>query len=106
MDGLQEAGARLHIGHSVLNLKGSDGSRLPNAIVVSSAIPPDNVEILHAKSAGVPVLVHQSVKFGIFFCFNSFLFLLCKYFGSFSMYSHLESYGLLLKGKVSMKFPH
>ncbi|KAM3682181.1 hypothetical protein ACB098_12G054100 [Castanea mollissima] len=55
MDGLQEAGARLHIGHSVLNLKGSDGSRLPNAIVVSSAIPQDNVEILHAKSAGVPV---------------------------------------------------
>uniref|UniRef100_A0A2N9EEY2 Mur ligase C-terminal domain-containing protein n=1 Tax=Fagus sylvatica TaxID=28930 RepID=A0A2N9EEY2_FAGSY len=32
-----------------------DGSRLPNAIVVSSAIPQDNVEILHAKSAGVPV---------------------------------------------------
>ena len=56
MDGLQEAGAHLHIGHSVLNLKGSDdGSRLPNAIVVSSAIPQDNVEILHAKSAGVPV---------------------------------------------------
>ncbi|KAK7859273.1 udp-n-acetylmuramate--l-alanine ligase [Quercus suber] len=55
MDGLQEAGARLHIGHSVLNLKGSDGSRLPNAIIVSSAIPQDNVEILHAKSAGVPV---------------------------------------------------
>jgi len=55
MDSLQEAGARLHIGHSVLNLKGSDGSRLPNAIVVSSAIPQDNVEILRAKSAGVPV---------------------------------------------------
>ena len=72
MDGVQEAGARLHIGHSVLNLKGSDGSRLPNAIVVSSAIPPDNVEILHAKSAGVPVWVHQSVKFGIFFLLQFF----------------------------------
>ena len=41
--------------HSGLNFKGSDGSRLPNVIVVSSAIPQDNVEILHAKSAGVPV---------------------------------------------------
>ena len=40
--------------HSGLNFKGSDGSRLPNAIAVSSAIPQDNVEILHAKSAGVP----------------------------------------------------
>ena len=40
--------------HSGLNLKGSDGSRLPNVIVVSSAIPQDNVEILRAKSAGVP----------------------------------------------------
>ncbi|XP_065625050.1 uncharacterized protein LOC112039425 [Quercus suber] len=41
--------------HSGLNFKGSDGSRLPNVIVVSSAIPQDNVEILRAKSAGVPV---------------------------------------------------
>lgn len=41
--------------HSGLNFKGSDESRLPNVIVVSSAIPQDNVEILHAKSAGVPV---------------------------------------------------
>ncbi|KAK0597590.1 hypothetical protein LWI29_026760 [Acer saccharum] len=29
--------------------------RLPIAVVVSSAIPQDNVEILHAKSVGVPV---------------------------------------------------
>jgi UDP-N-acetylmuramate-alanine ligase len=55
MDGLQEAGAHLHIGHSVSNLKGITGSRLPDAMVVSSAIPQDNVEILHANAAGVPV---------------------------------------------------
>ncbi|KAK9293368.1 hypothetical protein L1049_021360 [Liquidambar formosana] len=55
MDGLQEAGARLHIGHSVLNVQRNNGSGLPDAVVVSSAIPQENVEILHAKSVGVPV---------------------------------------------------
>lgn len=55
MDGLQEAGAHLNIGHSVSSLKGIKGSRLPDAMVVSSAIPQDNVEILHANAAGVPV---------------------------------------------------
>lgn len=55
MDRLQEAGARLHIGHSASNLRRRNGSRLPNAVVISSAIPHDNVEILHAKFVGVPV---------------------------------------------------
>ncbi|XVF50873.1 hypothetical protein PTKIN_Ptkin04bG0138600 [Pterospermum kingtungense] len=55
MDGLQRAGVRLHVGHSMLNIQRQNGSRFPNAIVVSSAIPQDNVEILHAKSNGIPV---------------------------------------------------
>lgn len=55
MDGLQQAGVRLHVGHSVSNIQSKNGSRFPNAVVVSSAIPQDNVEILHAKSIGVPV---------------------------------------------------
>lgn len=55
MEGLQEAGACLYIGHSVSNLCKSNGLNLPDAIVVSSAIPQDNVEILHAKSVGVPM---------------------------------------------------
>ncbi|GMN44543.1 hypothetical protein TIFTF001_013721 [Ficus carica] len=55
MDRLQEAGARLHIGHSASNLRRRNGSRLPNAVVISSAIPHDNVEILNAKFVGVPV---------------------------------------------------
>ncbi|KAK9914315.1 hypothetical protein M0R45_038101 [Rubus argutus] len=55
MDALKEAGACLHIGHSVTNMQRHCASRLPDAIVVSSAIPQDNVEILYAKSAGVPV---------------------------------------------------
>lgn len=55
MSGLQEAGANLYIGHSVSNIKSNDGSRFPNAIVVSSAISQDNVEILLAEAIGVPV---------------------------------------------------
>ncbi|KAI8030434.1 UDP-N-acetylmuramate--L-alanine ligase [Camellia lanceoleosa] len=56
MDGLEDAGARLHVGHSVSNMqKHHNGLILPNSIVVSSSIPPDNVEILYAKSVGVPV---------------------------------------------------
>ncbi|XVE58477.1 hypothetical protein DITRI_Ditri04bG0172600 [Diplodiscus trichospermus] len=55
MDGLQQAGVRLNVGHSALNIQSQSGSRFPNAIVVSSAIPQDNVEILHAKSIGIPV---------------------------------------------------
>ncbi|XP_043719748.1 UDP-N-acetylmuramate--L-alanine ligase-like isoform X3 [Telopea speciosissima] len=55
VDGLQEAGARLYLGHSKSNIHRNDRLGLPNAIVVSSAIPPANVEILYAKSIGVPV---------------------------------------------------
>ncbi|KAH1080451.1 hypothetical protein J1N35_020212 [Gossypium stocksii] len=55
MDGLQQAGVRLHIGHSTLNIQSKNGSRFPNCIVVSSAISEDNAEVLHAKSIGIPV---------------------------------------------------
>ncbi|KAK3220326.1 hypothetical protein Dsin_014296 [Dipteronia sinensis] len=56
MHGLKDAGARLYIGHSMSNIEGNNGgSRFPDAVVVSSAIPHYNVEILHAKSVGVPV---------------------------------------------------
>ncbi|KAI8564872.1 hypothetical protein RHMOL_Rhmol03G0216500 [Rhododendron molle] len=55
MDGLHEAGAWLYVGHSVSNMQKHNGLILPKAIVVSSAIPQDNVEILYAKSVGVPV---------------------------------------------------
>ncbi|OMO68391.1 hypothetical protein CCACVL1_19984 [Corchorus capsularis] len=55
MDGLEQAGVRLHVGHSMSNVESNNGLRFPNAIVVSSAIPQDNVEILHAKSMGIPV---------------------------------------------------
>lgn len=54
MDALREAGARVYIGHSELNLRKNNGS-VPNALVMSSAIRGSNVEILHADSIGVPV---------------------------------------------------
>ena len=56
MNRLQGSGARLHVGHSVSNLRSNDnGSRWPNALIISSAIPQNNVEVLHAKSVGIPV---------------------------------------------------
>ncbi|KAJ8633542.1 hypothetical protein MRB53_026878 [Persea americana] len=55
MDGLKQAGAQLYFGHSVSNMQKNDGMSLPTAIVISSAVPPDNEEILHAKSVGLPV---------------------------------------------------
>ncbi|XP_055826165.1 uncharacterized protein LOC129894478 isoform X3 [Solanum dulcamara] len=54
MDVLREAGVRVYIGHSELNLRKNNGS-VPNALVMSSAIRGSNVEILHADSIGVPV---------------------------------------------------
>ena len=55
MDGLQEAGSRLYEGHSVTNMQKRKGLIFPKAIVVSSAIPQDNVEISNANSVGVPM---------------------------------------------------
>lgn len=67
MDGLKQAGAQLYIGHSVSNMRKNDGMSLPTAIVISSAVPPDNEEILHAKSVGLPVFVSLLFSFFPFF---------------------------------------
>lgn len=72
MDGLKQAGAQLYIGHSVANMQRNNGRSLPTAIVISSAIPPDNEEILHAKSVGLPVFVSLLLSPPpqiFFFCF-------------------------------------
>ncbi|XP_047970895.1 UDP-N-acetylmuramate--L-alanine ligase-like isoform X2 [Salvia hispanica] len=56
MDALKEAGASLFVGHSERNLHwNGEISSFPQAVVVSSAIPPENVEVLIAKSRGVPM---------------------------------------------------
>lgn len=57
MDGLQAARACLHIDHSISNIERDNKSRFSNALVIASAIPHDNVEILHTKSVGVPQYV-------------------------------------------------
>ncbi|XP_029116161.1 uncharacterized protein [Elaeis guineensis] len=55
MDELHEAGARLSIGHSASNMERNAGSGLPDVVVVSSAIPADNEEIVHAKLMDIPI---------------------------------------------------
>ncbi|KAJ0966934.1 hypothetical protein J5N97_023851 [Dioscorea zingiberensis] len=55
LDKLCTAGARLYIGHSVSNMENRNGSRLPNAIIVSSAVPSDNEEVAYANSVGIPI---------------------------------------------------
>jgi UDP-N-acetylmuramate--alanine ligase len=46
---LRSEGATVSIGHDAENIRGSD------AVVISSAIPEDNPEILAARDAGIPV---------------------------------------------------
>lgn len=68
MDQLQRAGARLFIGHSIASFERLRVSAQPDAVVISSAIPKDNVEILHAKSVGIPMLVlHSAFSFSLYF---------------------------------------
>ena len=47
---LEAAGATVYLGHAVAQIAGAD------AVVVSSAVPEDNVEVSAARSAGLPVL--------------------------------------------------
>lgn len=47
---LEEMGATIHIGHRVTNLGHAD------MVVVSSAIPANNVELVAAREAGIPVI--------------------------------------------------
>ncbi|MBI2265607.1 MAG: UDP-N-acetylmuramate--L-alanine ligase, partial [Armatimonadetes bacterium] len=47
---MQDLGARIFVGHAESNIRGAD------AVIVSSAIPEDNPEIVAARACGVPVL--------------------------------------------------
>ena len=47
---LQAAGAQVFIGHNAENVQGAD------VVVRSSAVPDDNVEVVAAQEAGIPVL--------------------------------------------------
>ena len=52
---LEAAGATVTVGHSAENLED------PDAIVVSTAIPADNSEVVEARARGVPVLARAQV---------------------------------------------
>ena len=47
---LENLGATVYLGHSAAHVNGAD------MVVVSSAIGPDNEELVHSKSLGIPVL--------------------------------------------------
>ena len=52
---LAEDGATVYVGHSPDNLLCNTTGALPDALVISSAIPDANVEVQLARERGVPV---------------------------------------------------
>ena len=55
ISGLRALGARVEIGHDPAHLVAGDGS-MPGALVVSTAIRPDNPELVRAHELDIPVL--------------------------------------------------
>ncbi len=53
---LSKMGARVFIGHDADNLYASDASPEPDLVLISSAIPTDNTEVLAAEARGIPVV--------------------------------------------------
>lgn len=51
LDSLRQDGARIYIGHDAANINGAE------AVVVSTAIPDDNPEVLAAKAREIPVFI-------------------------------------------------
>ncbi|MDQ7028325.1 MAG: UDP-N-acetylmuramate--L-alanine ligase [Ardenticatenia bacterium] len=49
LEALRKAGARVHVGHSADHVADAD------LVVVSSAVPPDNPEVMAAQERGIPV---------------------------------------------------
>ncbi|MBN1438415.1 MAG: UDP-N-acetylmuramate--L-alanine ligase [Anaerolineales bacterium] len=49
LDGLRDLGAQVELGHAAENVRGAD------AVIVSSAVKEDNVEVAAARRAGLPV---------------------------------------------------
>jgi len=52
---LRDAGATVFAGHTALHLGNLPGGGPPDAVVVSSAVPPSNPEVLAAKALGITV---------------------------------------------------
>eukprot|EP00951_Prasinocladus_malaysianus_P028805 scaffold263943_cov32-Prasinocladus_malaysianus.AAC.1 len=56
LDWVGQAGGRVVVGHDSRNLYMAADGQLPDVVVVSSAVPEQNVELQAAKAASVPVL--------------------------------------------------
>lgn len=52
---LRDKGVQIAIGHDAKNIETSDG-QMPAAVVISSAVKQDNVELIAARAAKVPVI--------------------------------------------------
>lgn len=52
---LKAAGATVYVGHAPSHVINPKGLGLPDAVVVSSAIPTNNEEVEAAQMAGLPV---------------------------------------------------
>ena len=57
---LQKQGIRIMIGHDAAHLATAEG-KLPGAIVVSSAIKPDNPELMQARALKIPVVARAEM---------------------------------------------
>ncbi|KAI5070888.1 hypothetical protein GOP47_0013139 [Adiantum capillus-veneris] len=55
LEGLQSAGATVYVGHRISQLWGQDGKQLPDHVVLSSAIPCNNVELSMALELGLKI---------------------------------------------------
>ncbi|MCO5608858.1 hypothetical protein L7F22_063076 [Adiantum nelumboides] len=55
LNDLQRAGATVYVGHHESQLWGQDAKQLPNHVVLSSAIPSSNVELVMAQKLGLKI---------------------------------------------------
>ncbi|KAG0497834.1 hypothetical protein HPP92_002525 [Vanilla planifolia] len=60
MNDLHLAGVKVFLGHSIASMEVNNHGRLPDAVIISSAIPKDNIEVVYAESVGIPIYKRDS----------------------------------------------
>ncbi len=60
-EALAQAGARVSLGHDAAHLRRPTGPTQPDLVLISSAIPAQNPELLAAQAAGIPVVKRQDL---------------------------------------------
>ncbi len=61
MAALAQAGAGVSLGHDAAHLRRPTGPALPDLVLISSAVPAQNPELLAAQAAGIPVVKRQDL---------------------------------------------